>query len=140
VGSTIAKGMRDRGADVMDLHVREARRLPVDEYDLVVFGSPTHWNSATFRMKRYIKGLGNNGGPGKPYSSFSTSYTGDSNGGATRKIRRLADRAGLWSCNDSLRVQLVKEDEELDSSRLEKARLFGMDLAEKMLCRNGRSD
>lgn len=71
IAEAIAEGLRETGHEVRLVAVEEAGK-PDPSLDLVVIGAATRWPGAWPKIKRYAKRFTRKGFAGKPFATFST--------------------------------------------------------------------
>jgi flavodoxin len=95
VALAISSGMKEVGfSEVTVKKAKEAVENDFRSADVWIFGSPTHFNGATGRMKGAVRTAIRSGPQGKRALAFDTKYAGVKKG-ATDKIVSMLSEAGV---------------------------------------------
>ncbi len=97
IAEAIAQGLRESGHDVEVVAVEEAGK-PDPSLDFVVIGAATRWPGAWPKIKRYARKLKGKDFKGKPFATFSTGGTVNTDEPLTQAsevLYELLEKGGL---------------------------------------------
>lgn len=97
IAEAIGKGLSESGHEVQVVAIGETGR-PDPTLDFVVIGSATRWPGAWPKIKHYAKKLSGKEFKGKPFATFSTggsANTEEQNTQASEVLYELLEAAGL---------------------------------------------
>ncbi|MFA5314040.1 MAG: flavodoxin family protein [Methanomassiliicoccales archaeon] len=129
VAKAIMDGMKKGGIeDVILAGIKTADEEDFRGRDLWVIGSPTHWGSATFRLKTLLVNAMKDEGNGKRAAAFDTRYKGMSRG-ASGKISALLEKYGIPLVTEPMAFYVESGSSSLLSGEAEKAESYGAEIA-----------
>ncbi|MCE5295647.1 MAG: flavodoxin family protein [Euryarchaeota archaeon] len=129
VARAIMEGMKKGGIeDVLLASMKTADEEDFRGRDLWVIGSPTHWGSATFRLKTLLVNAMKDEGKDKRAAVFDTRYKGMSRG-ASGKISSLLETYGIPLVTEPMAFYVESGGSSLASGEAEKAQAYGAEIA-----------
>ncbi|MCG7844663.1 MAG: hypothetical protein MIO90_04450 [Methanomassiliicoccales archaeon] len=131
VAETIATSLRAKGIDVSSVPVQDAKHIDVEEYDLLVLGSPTMAWAPTKDVKDFLESMKNKKFAGKKAATFDTQIRSKISGDGNKAMVAKLKGSGYTIASPSLKtyVRSTKGAYEILDGELEKAGKWGEDLA-----------
>lgn len=145
IAEAIAKGLDDSGHKVQVVAVEDAGK-PDPSLDFVVIGAATRWPGAWPKIKRYAKKVIKAGPAGKPFATFSTGgsvNTDEQLKQASEVLHEMLEAGGLAALAPPFKAAIEGykppgrgEDRGiLPDSEVERAQEFGRELGGKLSSR-----
>ena len=142
IAEAIGQGLSESGHDVQVVAVEEAGR-PDTSPDFVVIGAATRWPGAWPKIKRYARKYAKKGFSGKPFATFSTGGTVNTEEPLTQAsevLYGILEAGGLTPLAPPFKAAIEgyeppgkgKGRGTLPDSEVERAREFGRELGAKL--------
>ncbi len=145
IAEAIAKGLDDSGHEVQVVAVEDAGK-PDPSLDFVVIGAATRWPGAWPKIKRYAKKVIKAGPAGKPFATFSTGgsvNTDEQLKQASEVLHEMLEAGGLAALAPPFKAAIEgykppgrgEDSGILPDSEVERAQEFGRELGGKLSSR-----
>jgi menaquinone-dependent protoporphyrinogen IX oxidase len=137
IAETIAETLSENRIDTDCLNLKEAKKLGLSNYDLIVIGSPTKFGTMTFAMKSYIAKLNAEDWNNTPFAAFDTenpenivhSRVENKNWSAAEKISEKLKEKSLRQISPVLKAQVHDWKGPLLDGEIERTKAYASDLA-----------
>jgi flavodoxin len=131
VANAITNGLKKGGIeDVLIIGIKLASEDDFKGREIWVVGSPTHWGTATFRLKTLLVNAIKDEGKGKKAAVFDTRYKGMSRG-AAEKISSLLKKYDVPLIAEPMAFYVESSSSSLMSGEVEKAESYGIEIADR---------
>jgi flavodoxin len=131
VAEDIALAIEGEGIEVVLKAVKDTSYDEVNQYDLVVIGSPTHINNPKKDTKKFLKKLKGTDLKNIKFAAFDTRIN-DAKKGAIIKIETALMELGATKVTNGLVVSVLGMKGPLEDSAQEKSKAYGSVLGKKI--------
>jgi len=130
----IRDGIKEGGLEAAECKdVKDVKPEELAQYDIVIFGTPTHYGGVADKMRAFMEALKQVDLKGKNSAAFDTRYEGEKTGGS-EELEKYMKEFGMNIIVRGLPVLLRAGDAwgPLRNGELRKCREFGKSIAQKI--------
>jgi len=137
----ISDGIREGGLEaVICKDVKDVKPEELAQYDVIIFGTPTHYGGLADKMLAFMESLRQVNLKGKNSAAFDTRYVGEKTGGL-EELEKYMKEFGMNIMLRGLPVLLPAGDAwgPIRNGELRKCKEFGTSIAQKIIGKNAYS-